>query len=224
MTAAADRSVPAAAADRAEPAAATGRAEPAYLPWHGESGLLSAGSSGAPDITVDVGTRVQNSGERAGLAGRPGGVSGRGGVVDWLLVVGVTLLAGWTAVLGIFFLPFHIGAVPLPISALLGVAAMLLAPRAGYGLTGSLLAAALPVAAWFAVSVYLVLARSTLMVGLPVTVINGQWRVMLLLGLGSLAAAATLGLIWGDRLRDKIAAERSAADARDAVPAPMVDP
>ena len=33
---------------------------------------------------------------------------------------------------------------------------------------------------------------------------------MVLLGLGSLAAAATVGLIWGDRLRDRIAAERPA--------------
>ena len=34
---------------------------------------------------------------------------------------------------------------------------------------------------------------------------------MVLLGLGSLAAAATVGLIWGDRLRDRIAAQRAAA-------------
>jgi hypothetical protein len=51
--------------------------------------------------------------------------------------------------------------------------------------------------------------------GLPVTVINGQWRVMVLLGLGSLAAAATVGLIWGDRLRDRLVAEQAAAQARD---------
>ena len=53
------------------------------------------------------------------------------------------------------------------------------------------------------------------MARLPLTVIDGQWRVMVLLGLGSLAAAATLGLIWGDRLRDRLAAERAAAQARD---------
>ena len=43
------------------------------------------------------------------------------GLVDWLLVVLITLLAGWTAVLGIAFLPLYLGPVPLPISALLGV-------------------------------------------------------------------------------------------------------
>ena len=117
--------------------------------------------------------------------------------------------------LGLAFLPMHIGAVPFPISALLGVGAMILAPRACYRLTGSVLAALLPVAAWFGVSVWLVLSRNTIMPGLPLTVIAGQWRVMVLLGLGSLAAAATLGLIWGDRLRDRLAAERAAAQARD---------
>jgi hypothetical protein len=58
----------------------------------------------------------------------------------------------------------------------------------------------------------LVLSRNAL-INLPVTVYQGQWRVMVLLGLGSLAAAATVGLIWGDRLRERIAAERSSATA-----------
>ncbi len=138
-----------------------------------------------------------------------------GAVVDWLIVGLITLLTAWTAVLGMAFLPLHIGSIPFPISSLLGVAAMVLAPRACYRLTGSLIAALLPVAAWFAVSVWLVLARNSLLGGLPVTVINGQWRVMVLLGLGSLAAAATVGLIWGDRLRDRLTAQRAAAQARD---------
>jgi hypothetical protein len=136
-------------------------------------------------------------------------------LADWLLVALITLLTAWTAVVGMAFLPLHIGSLPFPISALLGVAAMVLAPRACYRLTGSLIAALLPVAAWFAVSVWLVLARNSLLGGLPVTVINGQWRVMVLLGLGSLAAAATLGLIWGDRLRDRLTAQQAAAQARD---------
>ena len=122
------------------------------------------------------------------------------------------------------FLPLYLGSVPFPISALLPVAAMILAPRACYRLTRSLLAALLPVAAWFGVTVWLVLARNTLigatdtagnLVGLPISVGNGQWRVMVLLGLGSLAAAATIGLIWGDRLRDRLTAQRAAAQARD---------
>jgi len=164
-------------------------------------------------IAADNGT----SGEKPVDAGGPasGGPAAVGTVVDWLLVALITLLAAGAAVLGLAFLPMHIGAVPFPISALLGVGAMILGPRAAYRLTGSVLAAVLPVAAWFAVSVWLVLSRNTMMPGLPLTVIDGQWRVMVLLGLGSLAAAATLGLIWGDRLRDRLAAERAAAQARD---------
>jgi len=144
-----------------------------------------------------------------------------GGFVDWALVVLITVLAAATAVLSLFFLPLYIGSWPFPISALLGVGAMILAPRACYRLTGSVVAAALPVIAWFAVSVWFVLTRNSMMPGVPLTVIAGQWRVMLLLGLGSLAAAATLGLIWGDRLRDRIAAERAAAEARDNEPEPV---
>jgi hypothetical protein len=133
----------------------------------------------------------------------------RGELIDWILVALITLLTAWTAVLGIAFLPLYVGPVPLPISALLGVGAMILAPRACYALTGSMLAVAAPVVSWFGVSVWLVLSRNAL-INLPVTVYQGQWRVMVLLGLGSLAAAATVGLIWGDRLRDRIAAQRSA--------------
>ena len=132
----------------------------------------------------------------------------RGELIDWVLVALITLLTAWIAVMGIAFLPLYAGPVPLPISALLGVGAMILGPRACYGLTGSMPAALAPVVSWFGVSVWLVLSRNAL-INLPVTVYLGQWRVMVLLGLGALAAAATVGLIWGDRLRDRIAAERS---------------
>jgi hypothetical protein len=134
--------------------------------------------------------------------------SRRGELIDWVLVALITLLTAWIAVMGIAFLPLYAGPVPLPISALLGVGAMILGPRACYGLTGSMAAALAPVVSWFGVSVWLVLSRNAL-INLPVTVYLGQWRVMVLLGLGALAAAATVGLIWGDRLRDRIAAERS---------------
>jgi len=127
------------------------------------------------------------------------------GILDWLLVLLVSLLTGCVAVVGFAFLPWYLGPVPVPVSALLGVAAMVAAPRACYALTGSLLAAVLPVLTWFAVSVWITLSRNALMPTVSFTVINGQWRVMVLLGLGALSAAATIGLIWGDRLRDRIA-------------------
>jgi len=128
-----------------------------------------------------------------------------GGALDWLLVVLVSLLTACVAVVGFAFLPWYLGPVPVPISALLGVAAMVAAPRACYALTGSLLAAVLPVLTWLGVSVWITLSTNSLMPTVSLTVINGQWRVMVLLGLGALAAAATIGLIWGDRLRDRIA-------------------
>ena len=186
--------------------------------------MTMAPDSMAPDSLPEIPAASSDSSVNAGdaVASGSGGGSAAprdavasGGVVDWVIVVLITLLTAWTAVLGMAFLPLHIGSIPFPISALLGVAAMVVAPRACYRLTGSLVAALLPVAAWFAVSVWLVLARNSLLGGLPVTVINGQWRVMLLLGLGSLAAAATVGLIWGDRLRDRLAAQQAAAQARD---------
>ncbi|HEY5879218.1 MAG TPA: hypothetical protein VIU11_09920 [Nakamurella sp.] len=134
-----------------------------------------------------------------------------GAFVDWLLVGLITLLAGWTALVAVAFLPWYLGPLPMPVTALLGVGAMILAPRACYRLTGSLAAAVLPVASWFITSVWLVLLRNPMMSSQAVTVVQGQWRVMLLLGFGSLAAAATLTLLWADRTRARYA-EPPAAD------------
>jgi hypothetical protein len=134
-----------------------------------------------------------------------------GGVADWLLVAFITLLCAWTALVGVAYLPWYVGPVPLPVSALLGVGAMILAPRACYRLTGSFVAALLPVASWFVVTVWLVLLRNPMMTSQAVTVIQGQWRVMLLLGFGSLAAAATLTLLWAERARARYVAEGVAA-------------
>ncbi len=135
----------------------------------------------------------------------------RGGWLDWLLVAGITALCGWVGLMAMFYLPLYAGPVPLPISVLLGVAAMIIGPRTAYRLTGSLVAALLPVLAWFGVTVWMTLNRNDVMPTAPLTVTSGQWRVMLLLGLGALAAAATIGLIWGDRLRDRIRREQAAA-------------
>lgn len=136
------------------------------------------------------------------------------GALDWLLVVLVTALSGCAALVGVAFLPWHIGPVPMPVSALVGVGAMILAPRACYRLTGSFVAAVLPVACWFVASVWLVLLRNPLMPGQAVSVVQGQWRVMVLLGLGSLAATATLTLVWADRARERYAE----------TPSPVVEP
>lgn len=117
----------------------------------------------------------------------------------------VTLLSALTALVGVAYLPWHVGPVPMPVSALLGVGVMIAAPRACYRLTGSMLAAALPVLVWFGVTVWLVVQRNPMMHSQALSVVQGQWRVMVLLGLGSLAAAATLTLLWADRTQARYA-------------------
>jgi len=145
--------------------------------------------------------------EATGAAG-PAPEPPAGRPADWLLVLWLSALSGWAALLGIAYLPLYLGSIPLPISAAIGAAIMWWAPRTCYRLTGSMPAAVLPAAVWFTVSVWLVLARNPIMTGVPLTVVAGQWRVMVLLGLGSLAAAASVGMVWGDRLRDKLATQR----------------
>jgi hypothetical protein len=156
-------------------------------------------------------TALDSRGDAADPSG-PESAAGAGQLeraVDWLLVLWISALAGWAALLGIVYLPLHIGTIPLPISAAIGVAAMWWGPRACYRLTGSLLAAFTPAAAWFGVSVWLVLTRNTILGGVPFAVATGQWRVMVLLGFGSLAAAASIGLVWGDRLKTRLESERA---------------
>ena len=177
------------------------------------SDALPAGPpASSAERPVSPGERPAPSGERPPPGAR------RGTAVDWLLVLAVTALCGWIALTAIFYLPLHVGAVPLPVSALLGVGAMIVGPRTAYRLTGSMLAAFLPAVAWLVVSVWLTLNRNDVMLTAPVTVTSGQWRLMLLLGLGALAAAATLALLSGDRLRDKIARERAAGGVAGGVP------
>jgi len=161
--------------------------------------------TGAPD---GPGTVAQDTAELAAPESAPG--AGRvGRPVDWLLVLWITALSGWAALLGVVYLPLYIGTVALPISAAFGVAAMWWGPRTCYRLTDSLVAAVLPAAAWFCVSVWLVLTRNAILGGVPFAVGTGQWRVMVLLGLGSLTAAASIGVLWGDRLQTRLASERA---------------
>ena len=72
-----------------------------------------------------------------------------------MLVVLLTVLTAVAAVYAVFFLPLHIGVVPVPISALIVAAVVFAAVRLCYSLTGSVLAAAAPAAAWLIVSVVL---------------------------------------------------------------------
>ena len=121
-------------------------------------------------------------------------------VVGWL-----TLLVMITTVVAVFFLPLHVGTVPLPVSALLGAAVVFVAIRLSYRLTGSMLAALAPAVGWLVTAVYLSFSRT---LGYPLVI--GDWRSTMLLGVGALAAAMGAGLSWGTHQLALV--ERSRAD------------
>ena len=167
-----------------------------------------------PDRATGAGTRRRSDRRRRRA---PAAAS----CVDWLLVALITLLRRGPRCSGVAFLPLYLGPVPMPVSALLGVGAMILAPRACYRLTGSMRGRGA--------------AGGVLVRGVGVAGAEpqrpdqpagdrhqGQWRVMVLLGLGSLAAAATRGVDLGrpaarpDRRARAAAVRTSRADADDA--------
>ena len=97
---------------------------------------------------------------------------------------------------------------PFPISAVaVGVACWYL-PRLVYPLTRSVALSAAPVVAWFVVTVVLYfLPNPTYAAPLRIYA-YAPWRMLLLIGLGALAGAASIGLIWGEHLRAKYPASR----------------
>ena len=128
------------------------------------------------------------------------GVSVRGGpgVLDWVLVVLLCLLAGVIAVFGVFFLPLYVGAVPVPVVVVPVAGGLLVLPRLTFRLTGAVAAAMAPAAVWFAVTVVLYLITNGLYLGVPVA--WRGWQFALLVGVGAIAAATSIGLLWGDEL------------------------
>ena len=121
-------------------------------------------------------------------------------VLDWVLVAWMVVVGVAAGVFGFFFLPLWIGSFPLPVSVLVAVAATGLLPRVCYRLTGSMAAAVAPVAAWFVTTLVLYLVPNPTY-GRPLRIISSDWRMLVLIGLGCLAGAASLGLLWGDHLR-----------------------
>lgn len=115
----------------------------------------------------------------------------------------ICLFGGFAAATAFFYLPWHWGPVPLPLSiAAVGWLCWWL-PRVCARLTGSIAAAAAPaVTIFLVVSVLMVLPNA--LYQLPLRVVLAQWRSYLLLAVVSLGAAASLALLWGDRLAAKI--------------------
>lgn len=169
--------------------------------------------AGPPDVAVPVtapdGARQPTiSGaaapETAGTpASRP---VGRPRVLSALVLLGV--LAVLVAVVGVFYLPWWIGSVPVPWSVLPVAVFAWWAPRQGHRLTGSVLGAAVPILVWFVVTAWLSLSRNSLYAGYPIAV--QDWRLYLLVGVGVLVAAWGIGGIWGRATLERAKAQRAA--------------
>ena len=115
---------------------------------------------------------------------------------DWLLVTAPTVLSAVVALVAAYYLAWRAGAVPLPVTALGAAAFLFWAPRACFELTHRLWAAAAPALAWFVVTVWMGMSRPELYRNGTVTAYD--WRLWLLLGLGVIAAAWSIGSAWGD--------------------------
>lgn len=136
-----------------------------------------------------------------------------------MLVVLLAGLSGVVALFGVFFLPAYAGSTPVPVVVVVVGVALAVIPRAAYRLTSRLLAAVLPVAVWFAVTVGLLLTHNGLFLSAPI--VWQGWQFVLLLGVGALSAAASVGLLWGDHLRAQI--DASGADPVESVPPQSAD-
>ncbi len=135
-------------------------------------------------------------------------------VIDWLLVGLLSLLMGVIGVFGVFYLPMYVGAVALPVSVLPVALAVAVIPRVAYRLTHRMPAALAPVLVWLVVSVALYGVTNSLYLSVPVA--WRGWQFVVLLGLGALTAAASIGLLWGAHLRTEFDARRIAAPGRPA--------
>jgi hypothetical protein len=82
---------------------------------------------------------------------------GRSSTFGWGIVA--VLVAGWLAVVEVFWLPLRIGGVLVPLSVVAAVVGNLLLPAAAQRLSGSRLVAVLPAFVWLAVSVAAMVRR-----------------------------------------------------------------
>jgi len=81
----------------------------------------------------------------------------RVGAVAWGLVA--VLVAGWLALVEVFWLPLRIGGVLVPLSVLAAVVGNLLLVAAAHRLSGSRVVAVLPALVWLAVAVAAMIRR-----------------------------------------------------------------
>ena len=112
--------------------------------------------------------------------------------------IGSVLVAGWLALVEVFWLPLRVAGVLVPLSVLLAVVGNLLLVAGAHRLTGSRAVAVLPALTWLAVALAATVRRpegDLLAVGT-----GGLGAVTLaFLGLGVLAAAFAVGRVLGTR-------------------------
>ncbi len=116
-------------------------------------------------------------------------------VPESLLVALLSALMAVVAVFAVLFLPAYVGTVPVPVSAVLAAATCYATVRLCFTLTGSVLAAAAPAAVWLLVTI--VLGTSSTL-GYPLVI--GDWRALLLFGLGAVAGSLALAKCWATSL------------------------
>jgi hypothetical protein len=159
---------------------------------------LPAVDSAASAGSADPGATAESAASEVGL---PGDRTGRRSWVELLLVIWLTLIGAAVGIVAFFFLPLWLGSVPFPISAVVAGVACWFLPRLVYPLTRSVGLSAAPVVAWFVVTIVLYfLPNPTYAVPLRIYA-YAPWRMLVLVGLGALAGAASIGLLWGEHLR-----------------------
>ena len=106
------------------------------------------------------------------------------------------VVAGWLALVEVFWLPLRVGGVLVPVSILAAVVGNLLLVRAARHLSGSRVVAALPAVVWLAVAMTATGRRPE-----GDLVITSTGPNLTFLALGVLAAALSVGLVLGEPRR-----------------------
>ncbi|MCA0144400.1 hypothetical protein [Blastococcus sp. LR1] len=114
--------------------------------------------------------------------------------VGWGLLA--VVVAGWLALVQVFWLPLRIGGVPVPVSIVGAVVGNVLLVRGAMLITGSRVVAALPAVVWLVVAFAAMGRRPE---G-DLVITNGNVNLAFL-ALGVLAAALSVGLVLGGASR-----------------------
>jgi len=116
--------------------------------------------------------------------------------VCWALAA--VVVAGWLALVEVFWLPLRVGGVLVPLSIVAAVVANLLLPTAALRLSGSRLVAVLPAVVWLVIAIAAMVRRPEGDLVMNGVGLSGVVNLAYLL-LGVLAAAFSVGRVLGPR-------------------------